>query len=99
MRASDETDEFMTLSVQIVHRIVRLFVILKGLVSFAQLSDDFQSVLAKDGGNEPSSLSNHFERPSEMLRLQYRVQVMLTHYMFGLLSLLKCSRGRKGKVH
>lgn len=99
MWASVETDKFMTLSAQRARRIVRLFVISKGSVGFAQLSGDFQIILAKDGGNEPSSLSNHFERPSEMLRLQYRVQVMLTHYMFGLLSLLKCSRGRKGKVH
>ncbi len=80
------------LSAQRARRIVRLFVILKGLVGFAQLSGDFQSVLAKDGGNEPSSLSNRFERPSQTLRLQYWVQVMLTHYMFGLLSLLKCSK-------
>lgn len=32
-----------------------------------------------------------------MLRLQYRVQVMLTHYMLGLLSLLKCSKGKRGE--
>lgn len=89
----------MTPSAQKARRIVRLFVILKGLVGFAQLSGDFQSVLAKDGGNEPLSLSNRFQRPSEMLRLQYRVQVMLTHYMFGLLSLLKCSEGKKGRAH
>ncbi len=48
-------------------------------------------------GNEPSSLSNRFERPSETLRLQYWVQVMLTHYMFGLLSLLKCSKRKRGE--
>ncbi len=71
MQASDETDEFMTLSAQRARRIVCLFVILKGLVGFAQLYGDFQSVLAKDGGNEPSSLSNRFERPSQTLRLQY----------------------------
>jgi len=32
-----------------------------------------------------------------MLRLQHRVQVMLTHYMLGLLSLLKCSKGKMGE--
>lgn len=32
-----------------------------------------------------------------MLRLQYRVQVMLTHYMLGLLSLLKYSEGKRGE--
>lgn len=98
MQASYETDEFMTSPAQRARRTVLLFVISIGSVGFPQLSGDFQSVLAKDAGNEPSaSLSNHFERPSVMLRLQYRVQVMLTHYMLGLLSLLKCSKGKRAE--
>jgi len=88
----------MTWPAQRARRTVLLFVISKGSVGFAQLSGDFQSVSAKDAGNEPSAwLSNHFERPSVMLRLQHRVQVMLTHYMLGLLSLLKCSKGKMGE--